>query len=1090
MGLSAVRCSFLLFLGALCTCAFSTASAAAVVLPIDRQVAILWQAAEEILAANPEAATQVRLLGVGSWMSGTATSASDVDITLGHPNPAVEKRLAGRIQARVEQLAAEAGGKHEVLVTYRGHHLFKDRFRGAAGQAFVADYADLAAEGEGSFAYRPGPDGRLVRSRIATERFWLDQGLKVPQQVTRAYTFAEDSVIFMERMATQGKPIAVQAEKAAKYLNNYEAFLKGKLRQQWTDISTLQRLSPEAEHWLRGMRAYKRDLVRLTRDLSETLPPQAAETAAQEQAMARLRRFMGAADQAELERGMERFVADTKNYLTRAAEDVDSLEGAFRFRMADRARSAEALLKLKDSIKRVLGRSLLHGFEAYLIMHTYYQQRAEAAMQTTLTIAAMHAVPAAGLAALAAELAKDLFSGAVAYGGQALIFDPINDYWLKEWAFDESSPVYIFGRWAGSGDRRLNSPFGRLRRETLACVYDDREGLLDQHMDLYLQQVKDWRAGNVATAGAGSVRPALRQRLHGDLARSRQMLSAISTLSLQLAGGVYEPVDPPLDLLVNGAEEGPVRGLIDPDGRLAFGVHVNARFGRGESLPLERGTVRDYFCANGLAATRQWLEQNKLTGFRPSYTLEWTVSIHSPGWVLAREPGYGRIEPDQSGLASRDYPLQFRRADAGAGDLDATLRLFSGFAQGETRQHFEKTLRLSGTSGAGSLVLRVVGTDGSPVRGASVRMDGERDYDGRTDARGQAMLHALLPGKYALTVSAEGYQAFAGQQSIAENQASERRVTLQATATASLEITVLDQETRQAIAGALVDLSGPANASAHSDGKGTARLSDIPPGRFTITVSARGYQTAEGQRRLSAGEQLRRKVELRPESAKPVTPLPGAVVPPVTPQPPQAQDSCWEQHRQKIDNALAANSDGDGGLVVIYASAACKTAHKKCYDDAFDAGTRCRSDAKTVEQSQACNGLVSRGWERCAYQEVQCSATHLKAECGMGDPQPPKTDSAADACWAKHRQTVENALKANSDGDSGYVTLHASAACKAAHQQCEDTAYRQGAACRSANGTEAGQKACNEGVMRGWERCAYQEVQCSASALKRECGMQ
>ncbi len=1064
-------------------------------LPIDRQVEILWQATEEILAANPEAAAQVRLLGVGSWMSGKATSASDVDVTLGHPNPATEKRLAGQIQARVEQLAAEAGGGHEVLVTYRNHHLFRDRFRGEAGQAFVAEYADQAAAGEGTFAYRPGPDGKLVRSRIATERFWMDQGLKVPAQVTRAYTFVEDSVVFMERMAAEGKPIAVQAEKAAKYLNNYETFLKGRMGAQWGDISSLESLPPKARQWMDGMLRYKQTVARLGKEYGQTMTAEAAEAAARRYAMLELREFMGIAGQAELEREMGRFVANTTDYLVRAADDVTALEGAFKFRMADRARSAEALLKLQNSIKRVLGRSLLHGFEAYLIMQTYYEQGAEAALQTTLTIAAMHAVPVAGLVALAGELAKDLFVGAATYAGQALIFDPINNYWLKEWAFNDDSPVYIFGRWAGSGDRRMNSPFAGRQRETLACVYADRLGLLDQHMDLYLQKVKDWRGGKVATAGAGSVRPALRQRLRQDLARSERMLSIIDTLSLRLAGGLYEEVDPPLDLLVNGIEDSTVEALIGPDGRLKLDVRVNARFGQGEILPADKGTVRDYFCANGLKATREWLEANKLAGYRQVYELNWEVIVQTPGWQVEDKP-VGDIQPGEAGLASRRFSLGFRRVAQDAGELDATLRLSTAYWQGEELRRFEKRIHVHGQFGAGSLVLNIVDEEGRPLRGASVHLDGERDYAARSGPRGEATIDAMLPGSYALVVSAKDYQTFEARQNVALNQVAERKVTLSFLADAALELRVLDESDDSPIGGASVAMGGPLNLSAQSDADGWLRFDALRPGSYSVEVSAAGYQTASGTRRIAARDRLKKSIKLtplaeaeqkpkirpEPEPAEPKDPKP-------TPRPSAVSD-CWEGHRQKVDNALAANSDGDGGHVVLFADPACKAEHDRCNDKAFEEGVACRGKAKTVADSQACNDGVSRGWERCAYQEVQCSAGHLRRECGVQatEPEPP-ADEAALQCWEKHRQTVENALKANSDGDGGHVYIHATPQCKAAHDRCSDEAYEKGRLCRSKSNTAEGQKACNDGVSRGWERCAYEEVQCSAAALKRECGV-
>jgi hypothetical protein len=399
-------------------------------------------------------------------------------------------------------------------------------------------------------------------------------------------------------------------------------------------------------------------------------------------------------------------------------------------------------------------------------------------------------------------------------------------------------------------------------------------------------------------------------------------------------------------------------------------------------------------------------------GFRPVYELYWEVVVHSAGWEVVQEPG-GDIEPGAAGLASRRYPLSFRRAVADAGDLDASLRLSTGFWQGEERRRFEKQIRLSSVSGAGSLSLHVVDPEGEPVRGASVNLDGDRDYAARSSLRGQAVIQAMLPGTYALSVSAQGYRLFEGRQRIEPNRAAERQITLQFLADAALELKVLDKSDGHAITGALVALKGPLGLSAHSDAGGWARLNVLRPARYGIQVSAQGYRPASGQRDIGAGERLRKKVTLRPLTGG--TPLPAPKPDPqeradAPPKPgPAVADNCWEDHRQKVENALAANSDGDGSLVLLLASPACKAAHKRCYDAAYDEGAECRNKAKTTAESKACNDGVSRGWGRCAYQEVQCSAAALKQKCGIPQQEggkPPRNGPGRSPCCRSWRLAI------------------------------------------------------------------------------------
>jgi len=93
-------------------------------------------------------------------------------------------------------------------------------------------------------------------------------------------------------------------------------------------------------------------------------------------------------------------------------------------------------------------------------------------------------------------------------------------------------------------------------------------------------------------------------------------------------------------------------------------------------------------------------------------------------------------------------------------------------------------------------------------------------------------------------------------------------------------------------------------------------------------------------------------------------------------------EACFESKREMIENAKKANSDGDGGNFLIYASKACQDAHKKCEDDVFNAGVACRAKATTNEALKACNNKVTLGWEKCALAEVNCSEGAIKQQCG------------------------------------------------------------------------------------------------------------
>jgi hypothetical protein len=83
-------------------------------------------------------------------------------------------------------------------------------------------------------------------------------------------------------------------------------------------------------------------------------------------------------------------------------------------------------------------------------------------------------------------------------------------------------------------------------------------------------------------------------------------------------------------------------------------------------------------------------------------------------------------------------------------------------------------------------------------------------------------------------------------------------------ATGALQGTVIDS-TGAAVAGARVQLSGPAERSAQSDAGGMFRFPALPAGEYTLRLEKEGFDTVVVKElAISVGQMLQRRVELRP----------------------------------------------------------------------------------------------------------------------------------------------------------------------------------------------------------------------------------
>lgn len=128
-----------------------------------------------------------------------------------------------------------------------------------------------------------------------------------------------------------------------------------------------------------------------------------------------------------------------------------------------------------------------------------------------------------------------------------------------------------------------------------------------------------------------------------------------------------------------------------------------------------------------------------------------------------------------------------------------------------------------------------------PIQDAKVTLKGkEGEYPGSTGENGQCTLPNVPIGKYRLTVTKEWYRDFSKTVNI---KASTKGIKVYLKSTlATLKGKAIDKVTKKSIAGVNVTLEEDTSFSATTDSKGWFSISDIPPGRYTMVASRKGYQ--------------------------------------------------------------------------------------------------------------------------------------------------------------------------------------------------------------------------------------------------------
>lgn len=148
-------------------------------------------------------------------------------------------------------------------------------------------------------------------------------------------------------------------------------------------------------------------------------------------------------------------------------------------------------------------------------------------------------------------------------------------------------------------------------------------------------------------------------------------------------------------------------------------------------------------------------------------------------------------------------------------------------------------------------------SSGQPLTGVQITVSGATIAATTADANGQFTAANLAPGQYTLQFNLAGYTSATATATVVVGQVTNTGLTQLTPIPTTTVIfgTVTDAATSQPIAGALVQVTGAATASATTGADGQFRLA-VSPGQLTLTVSANGYGSATGTVTSQAGAQL------------------------------------------------------------------------------------------------------------------------------------------------------------------------------------------------------------------------------------------
>ncbi|MED4278752.1 carboxypeptidase regulatory-like domain-containing protein, partial [Priestia megaterium] len=160
-----------------------------------------------------------------------------------------------------------------------------------------------------------------------------------------------------------------------------------------------------------------------------------------------------------------------------------------------------------------------------------------------------------------------------------------------------------------------------------------------------------------------------------------------------------------------------------------------------------------------------------------------------------------------------------------------------------------------------------------PIQGALVEIlnaQGAVVTTDRTDAFGNFTIEGLPPGTYTLRVSAEGFTPYTDQVIVVVGDITRVSISLTPTSNVGTIVgTVIDSETQQPIQGALVEIlnaQGAVVTTDHTDAFGNFTIEGLPPGTYTLRVSAEGFTPYTDQVIVVVGDITRVSISLTPTS--------------------------------------------------------------------------------------------------------------------------------------------------------------------------------------------------------------------------------
>lgn len=357
--------------------------------------------------------------------------------------------------------------------------------------------------------------------------------------------------------------------------------------------------------------------------------------------------------------------------------------------------------------------------------------------------------------------------------------------------------------------------------------------------------------------------------------------------------------------------------------------------------------------------------------------------VSQPGWLQIAGPNFDQVCPDGhgpglscSGIPPGTYQVKVSLKGYDPAQMDLTVQPLQ-------RRRYELPATLAKERivlSHGRIAVRVVDAEsGAPIAGASVRIRSPEGDSEATATGGSLSFDRVARGSSTIEASAAGY--LDGRQSLAVNPASQAdyAVTLRLTrgqeqrAPAGLSVRIEDARSREPIAGARVELSGAAQASASGS---QVQWRDLRPGSYRIEVSAPDYLPHSDSFTLASGDNAGTVARLQPTERKAKVAEPDNTA---------AAAKCFEAQRKKIaglrQHNQSQNVNGSVTTLTMGVDPACSMAWSACIEAAQRAGRQCPPGADGTYTE--CFRKENVAWVNCAMEEIACSEAKLMQQCGV-----------------------------------------------------------------------------------------------------------